>query len=94
VAVLLAIAFGLREIYESSDSAMVQAVMSTCRNMIHISLLFMWVVSLHRRLMNKNVRRLMLCVGGLLIFWHIFYTCPRFYFAFDHSVYIYIAVWK
>lgn len=69
VAVLLAIAFGLREIYEKSDSAMVQAVMSTCRNMIHISLLFMWVVSLHRRLMNKNVRRLMLCVGGLLIFW-------------------------
>ena len=36
VAVLLAIAFGLREIYENSDSAMVQAVMSTCRNMIHI----------------------------------------------------------
>lgn len=35
VAVLLAIAFGLREVYEKSDSAMVQAVMSTCRNMIH-----------------------------------------------------------
>ena len=69
VAVLLAIAFGLREIYEDLDSAMAQAVMSTGRNMIHISLLFMWVVSLHRRLMNKNVRRLMLCVGCLLIFW-------------------------
>ena len=71
VAGLLAIAFISHMIYEDLTSAMMQAVMLTVRNSIHISLLFMWVVSLHRRLMNKNVRRLMLAVGCLMLFWLI-----------------------
>ena len=71
IAGLLAIAFISRMIYEDLTSAMMQAVMLTFRNSIHISLLFMWVVSLHRRLMNKNVRRLMLAVGCLMLFWLI-----------------------
>ena len=71
VAGLLAIAFISRMIYEDLTSAMMQAVMLTVRNSIHISLLFTWVVSLHRRLMNKNVRRLMLAVGCLMLFWLI-----------------------
>ena len=71
VAALMIVAFVLRMIYEDLDNAMLQAIMSTVRNTIHISLLFSWVVSLHRRLVNKNVRRLMLIVGGLLLFWLI-----------------------
>ena len=71
VAVLLAIAFVSRMIYEDLTNAMAQAIMLTVRNSIHISLLFIWVVSLHRRLMNKNVRRLMLAVGCLMLFWLI-----------------------
>lgn len=71
VALLLAIAFVSRMIYENLSNAMMQAVMLTVRNSIHISLLFMWVVSLHRRLMNQNVRRLMLAVGCLMLFWLI-----------------------
>ncbi len=71
VTVLLAIAFVSRMIYEDLTSAMAQAIMLTVRNSIHISLLFLWVVSLHRRLMNKNVRRLMLAVGCLMLFWLI-----------------------
>lgn len=68
VSVLMVFAFVLRMIYEDLDNAMLQAIMSTMRNTIHISLLFLWVISLHRRLVNKNVRRLMLIVGGLLLF--------------------------
>jgi len=71
VSVLMVFAFVLRMIYEDLDNAMLQAIMSTTRNTIHISLLFLWVISLHRRLVNKNVRRLMLIVGGLLLFWLI-----------------------
>ena len=70
-ALLLAFAFVLRMIYEDLPNAMLQAVMCTTRDAIHISLLFLWVMSLHRRLVNKNVRRLMLCVGALMIFWVI-----------------------
>ena len=68
-AVLMAAAFFLRMIYEDLPNAMLQSVMCLTRDTIHIALLFMWVVSLKRRLTNKNVRRLMLIVGGLLIFW-------------------------
>lgn len=71
VVALLLIAFVFRMIYEDLDNAMLQAIMLTVRNTIHISLLFLWVVSLHRRLMNKNVRRLMLAVGCLMLFWLI-----------------------
>lgn len=71
VAVLMTIAFVIREIYEDLSNAMLQAVMVTVRNTIHISLLFSWIVSVQRRLVNKNVRRLMLIVGYLLMFWLI-----------------------
>ena len=71
VAVLMAIAFVIREIYEDLPNAMLQSVMCLIRDTIHISLLFSWVVSVQRRLVNKNVRRLMLMVGCLLLFWLI-----------------------
>jgi len=71
VAVLLAIAFVLREIYEDLPNAMLQAVMVTIRNTIHISLLFAWVVSVQRRLVNRKVRQLLLIVGSLLLLWLI-----------------------
>ncbi|MBQ1281523.1 MAG: hypothetical protein IIY16_04700 [Oscillospiraceae bacterium] len=69
VAALIAFAFVLRMIYEDLPNAMLQAVMAITRNTIHLTLLFLWVLSLHRRLTNKNVRRLMLIVGALLLFW-------------------------
>ena len=57
-AVLMAVAFLLREIYEDLPDAMLQSVMCLIRDTIHISLLFSWVVSVQRRLVNRNVRRL------------------------------------
>ena len=70
-AILMAIAFLMREIYEDLPNAMLQSVMCLIRDTIHISLLFAWVVSVQRRLVNRNVRRLMLMVGCLLLFWLI-----------------------
>lgn len=67
--VLMAIAFFLRMIYEDLPNAMLQSVMCLTRDTIHIALLFAWVISLKRRLTNKNVRYLLLVVGCLLIFW-------------------------
>ena len=68
-AVLMAIAFVMRELYEDLPNAMLQSVMCLIRDTIHISLLFSWVVSVQRRLVNRNVRRLMLMGGCLLLFW-------------------------
>ena len=69
VAVLIVVAFLMREIYDYLPNALLQAVGVTIRNTIHISLLFSWVVSVHRRMVNKKLRRLMLIVGCLLLFW-------------------------
>ena len=69
IAMLLATAFVFRMIYEDVPNAMVQSVMCLTRNTIHISLMFLWVVSLRRRLTNKNVQKLMIIVGSLLLFW-------------------------
>lgn len=69
VALLMAAAFVLRMIYEDLPNAMLQSIMCLARDTIHITLLFVWVVSIYRRLSNKNVRRLMLTVGVLLLFW-------------------------
>ena len=55
-AVLMAIAFVMREIYEDLPNAMLQSIMCLIRDTIHISLLFSWVVSVQRRLVNKNVQ--------------------------------------
>ena len=63
-AILMVIAFVMREIYEDLPNAMLQSVMCLIRDTIHISLLFAWVVSVQRRLVNSNVRRLMLMVGA------------------------------
>ena len=63
-AILMVIAFVMREIYEDLPNAMLQSVMCLIRDTIHISLLFAWVVSVQRRLVNRNVRRLMLMVGA------------------------------
>lgn len=69
VAILMTIAFVFRMIYENLDNAMLATVMLTVRNTIHLSLLLLWVISLQRRLVNKVVRRLMVTVGALLLFW-------------------------
>lgn len=69
IGVLLVFAFVLRMIYEEMPRTLLRSVMVTVRNTIHISLLSLWVISLSRRLVNENVRRLMLAVGGLLLFW-------------------------
>lgn len=37
--------------------------------MIHVSLLLAWCYSVRRRIIHKQVRKLLLCVGFLLIFW-------------------------
>ncbi len=50
-----------------------QTLLISCATMtryvIHISLLVWWCVSLHRRLINLQVRRVMIAVGLLLAFW-------------------------
>lgn len=69
VAVLMLLAFLLRMVYGRIENVLLATVLVTVRNTIHVSLLVFWIISLHHRLVNRNVRRLVLTVGGLLLFW-------------------------
>ena len=66
---LLLITYFLNVFDEWTVNAVVQASMRSLRNVIHISLLTHWCTSLHRRIMNEQVRRSLVSVSLLMIFW-------------------------
>ena len=45
------------------------------RNGIHLTLMFMWCISLGRRIVSKPVRYMLIAAGALLAFWLIVRTC-------------------
>ena len=66
---LLIVAYLMQEFCGLTPDPLVQAVMRALRCVIHISLLIHWCASLHRRIMNEEVRRSLVFVGLLMIFW-------------------------
>ena len=69
IAILLIIAYLGEELDGLTTNAVIQALMRGLRGVIHISLLTSWCVSLHRRIMNVHVRRSLVSVSILMIFW-------------------------
>lgn len=51
------------------ESMLLAAIVTTIRNCIHISLLVAWCISLHRRLMNPQIRTVLVTTGVLMILW-------------------------
>ena len=51
------------------ESMLLAAIVTTIRNGIHISLLVAWCISLHRRLMNPQIRTVLVTTGVLMILW-------------------------
>lgn len=72
VAILLVFAYCLRFIFHfMTDNALLGISMMTLRWVIHITLTVFWCLSLRRRILSRSIRRLLLSVGGLLLFWQI-----------------------
>ena len=71
VAVLLLVAWILRSILRKMPSLFLPTVLTTIRNVIHISIAIMWTISLYRRVVNKQVRNLLIAVGSLMTLWLI-----------------------
>ena len=72
VAILLVFAYCLRFIFHfMTDNALLGITMMTLRWIIHITLTVLWCLSLNRRILSRTIRRLLLSVGGLLLFWQI-----------------------
>lgn len=71
VAVLLLVAWILRSILRKMPGLFLPTVLTTIRNVIHISIAIMCTISLHRRVVNKQVRNLLIAVGSLMTLWLI-----------------------
>jgi hypothetical protein len=69
VVVLLLIAYFMRYNPLRIDNPLLGMAMIALRNTIHFSLLVAWSVSLHRRLMDFRIRRLLVSVGVMLVLW-------------------------
>ena len=69
ITILLIIAYLLDEFNGITTNTVIQALMRGLRGVIHISLLTSWCVSLHRRIMNVQVRSNLVSVSILMIFW-------------------------
>ena len=71
VAVLLIIAYALRmlPLPDALDTAFTASLRMCARSTIHVSLLAAWTVSLHRRLLNSQIRRILVGTGILMAFW-------------------------
>ena len=72
IGVLLLIAYSMRHIFHHmTDNALMGISMMTLRWVIHITLTAFWCLSLRRRILSQSIRRLLLSVGSLLLFWQI-----------------------
>lgn len=65
---LLLFALSLRY-FPCGEGALAGSIFMVIRNGIHVSLLVAWCISLHHRLMNSQIRKILVTTGALLVFW-------------------------
>lgn len=69
VAALIATAYFMDKLDNMTADTVAQALVLAIRNMIHISLLIRWCVSLRQRIINAQVHRSLVAIGILMAFW-------------------------
>jgi len=92
VTVLLLLGHLLNELDEITASTVMQALVRAVRNVIHVSLLISWCVSLQRRIMNVQVRRCLVTISILMIFW-LTAKVIKYEFLFDRTFWLGRYIW-
>lgn len=69
VAALIAAAYFMDQLDNMTTDTVAQAFVLAIRNVIHISLIIGWCVSLRQRIINAQVRRRLAAIGILMAFW-------------------------
>lgn len=80
VIVLLLVALLMRYV-PASENMLFATMMTTVRNCIHISLLVAWCISLYRRLLNPQIRIILVTTGVLMIIWLVAKTAKYEFLA-------------
>lgn len=70
--------------YGYGDKILLRTVLGVLPNLIYIGLLSAWCMSVEKRIINKQIRRFLISVGTLMIFWIAVRTVKwRFFSPFD-----------
>ena len=69
VAIWLIVAYAFRLIALNVSDVFVKTILTILRSVIHIALVSLWCYSVYHRVVNKQVRNLLLVVGSLMLFW-------------------------
>ena len=67
--ILVMVSFLLFEVYIRSDSALIRMTFGLVSQIIRSALLIVWCVSIHNRILNKQIRQYLLWVGALMLIW-------------------------
>ena len=81
--ILLVYAYVAKEAARNIETIFLETIVQFSRHLIHISLVFMWMISVRQRIMQKKVRQYLLAVGALVVFWLYVRTCKWMFFSSD-----------
>ena len=72
IAAALMFAYLLRFVFHhKTDDALFAISMMTLRWLIQVPMTVLWMISIRRRILNPSIRKMLLTVGGLLLFWQV-----------------------
>ena len=72
IAIALLLAYCLRFVFHPmTENSLLAISMMTLRWTIQVPLTVAWCMSIRRRILNTSIRKMLLTVGGLLLFWQI-----------------------
>ena len=67
--ILVLVSFVLFEVYYRSESAYIRMTFGLVSQVIRSGILIVWCVSIHNRILNKQIRQYLLWVGVLMLGW-------------------------
>ena len=68
----LLLAYALRFVFHPmTENSLLAISVMTLRWAIQVTLTLLWCISIRRRILNTAIRKMLLSVGGLLLFWQV-----------------------
>lgn len=75
ITVIMISAFVCRAIAFNTYDVFVATLLVLIRNVMHISLVAVWTISIYMRVVSKQIRKMLIAVGVLMIGWMVIRTC-------------------
>ena len=89
---MLTVAYFVNQLDDMTTNTVTQALLRAIRSVIHISLLISWCASLRRRIMNAQVRRILVAISVLMAFW-LTAKIIKYEFIADRSFWLGRYIW-